>query len=49
MKKLLFLHGAGSDKDAYKDLILQIAKQFNAELISFNTPLPHPSKPNKFV
>ena len=49
MKKLVFLHGAGSDKNAYNDLMLQIAKQFDAELISFNAPLPHPSKPNKFV
>ena len=49
MKKLVFLHGAGSDKNAYNDLMLQIAKQFDAELISFNAPFPHPSKPNKFV
>ena len=48
-KELVFLHGAGSDKNAYNDLMLQIAKQFDAGLISFNAPLPHSSKPNKFV
>ena len=49
MKKLVFLHGAGSDKNAYNDLVEQIAKRFDAKAISFNAPFPHPTKTNKFV
>ncbi len=49
MKKLVFLHGAGSDKNAYNDLVVKIAKIFAAEPISFNAPFPHPTKPNKYV
>ena len=44
MKKLVFLHGAGSDKNAYNDLVEQIAKRFDAKAISFNAPFPHPTK-----
>lgn len=49
MKKLVFLHGTGADKFAYNDLMSTIAQEFNAELISFNAPFPHPIKENKFV
>ena len=49
MKKLVFLHGAGSDKNAYGELMKQVAKQFDAELFSFNAPYPHPLKSGKFM
>ena len=49
MKKLVFLHGSGSDKNAYGELMKQVAKQFDAELFSFNAPYPHPSKSGKFM
>jgi len=48
MKKLVFLHGSGSDKTAYSDLMHEIAKLCNAELITFNAPIKHPEKPNKY-
>ncbi len=49
MKKLVFLHGAGADCCAYHDFMGEIARYFDAELISFNAPFPHPTKKNKFV
>lgn len=49
MKKLVFLHGAGADKNAYRELVSNIACQLNAELYSFNAPFPHPEKSGKFV
>lgn len=48
MKKLVFLHGSGSDKNAYSDLMYKIARFFNANLITFNAPFKHPDKPNKY-
>ena len=48
MKKLVFLHGSGSDKNAYNELMLSIAQAFDADLISFNAPFEHPDKPNKY-
>lgn len=48
MKKLVFLHGSGSDKNAYSDLMHEIAKRCKADLISFNAPFKHPDKPNKY-
>jgi len=48
MKKLVFLHGSGADKNAYHDLMMDIAHYWNAELISFNAPFNHPDKPNKY-
>ena len=48
MKKLVFLHGSGSDKNAYSDLINEIAELCDADLITFNAPVKHPEKPNKY-
>ena len=48
MKKLVFLHGSGSDKNAYNELMLAIAQSFDADLISFNAPFGHSDKPNKY-
>ncbi len=49
MKKLVFLHGAGSDCDAYHNLMSEIAQYFNADLITFNALFSHPIKKDKFV
>lgn len=49
MKKLVFLHGSGSDKNAYSDLMYKIAKSFNANLITFNAPFNHPDKPHRYI
>lgn len=49
MKKLVFLHGSGYDKDGYGDLPLKVAEQFGAELVSFNAPFPHTKKTDKFM
>lgn len=49
MKNLVFLHGSGADCKAYHNLMSEIAQIFDAELITFNAPLPHPDKQNKFV
>ena len=48
MKKLVFLHGSGSDKNAYNELMLTIAQRFNTDLISFNAPFKHLDKPDKY-
>lgn len=47
-KKLVFLHGSGSDKNAYNKLMLTLANDFDADLISFNAPFKHPDKPDKY-
>ena len=49
MTKLVFLHGAGADKNAYFVTMQNIASKFNAELITFNAPFPHPNKKKKFI
>ena len=49
MKKLVFLHGSGADKDDYNDLMKIIANRYNAELISFNAPFLRENKPNKYT
>ena len=49
MTKLVFLHGSGADKDAYFETMQNIASKFNAQLITFNAPFPHPNKKEKFV
>lgn len=49
MKKLVFLHGGGADKNAYFETMQNIALKFNAELITFNAPFPHPNKNGKFI
>ena len=48
MKKLVFLHGSGSDKDAYGDLLKIVAHHFDAELLSFNAPFEHAEKAMKY-
>lgn len=47
MRKLVFIHGSGYGKDDYGDLPEIIAKQFEAELVSFNAPFVHPKKKDK--
>ena len=49
MKKLVFLHGAGSDYMAYHDTMEAFSRLVDAELISFNAPFRHPTKENKFI
>ena len=49
MTKLVFLHGSGADKNAYFETMQNIASKFNAQLITFNAPFPHPNKKEKFV
>ncbi|MEE6206744.1 MAG: hypothetical protein VZR95_01660, partial [Alphaproteobacteria bacterium] len=49
MKKLVFLHGSGSDKNAYSDLMYKIAEFYNADLITFNAPFKHPEKVDKYT
>ena len=49
MTKLVFLHGSGVDKNAYFETMQNIASKFNAQLITFNAPFPHPNKKEKFV
>ena len=49
MKKLVFLHGSGSDKNAYHDLMHETADYYNADLITFNAPFNHPNKPDKYT
>lgn len=49
MTKLVFLHGSGADKNAYFETMQNVASKFNAQLITFNAPFPHPNKKGKFV
>jgi len=49
MKKLVFLQGSGINKEDYGDLPQIIAKQFSAELVSFDAPFVHPKKSDKFT
>ena len=49
MKKLVFLHGSGADKNAYNDLMQMIAKHFDVELISFNAPFLRENKSNRYA
>lgn len=48
MKKLVFLHGSGSDKNAYGDLMHEVIKFCDADLITFNAPFKHPDKIDKY-
>lgn len=48
MKKLVFLHGSGSDKNAYGDLMHEIAECCNSDLITFNAPFELPDKIGKY-
>ncbi len=48
MKKLVFLHGSGSDCNAYNDLLKTTANHFNADLFTFNALFPHPEKSMKY-
>lgn len=48
MKKLVFLHGSGSDKNAYSDLMHEIAECCDSDLITFNAPFKHPDKIGKY-
>ncbi len=46
---LVFLHGKGADKNAYNGQIRKAAENLSADVVSFNAPLPHPAKKDKFV
>ena len=48
MKKLVFLHGSGSDKNAYNELIHTLAHYYDVDLVSFNAPFQYPDKPQKY-
>ena len=48
MKKLIFLHGSGSDKNFCNSLMHKIADFCCADLITFNAPFEHPEKINKY-
>ena len=48
MKKLVFLHGSGSDENAYGELMCLLASYFDADLVRFNAPFEHPDKPHKY-
>ena len=48
MKKLVFLHGSGSDKNAYHDLMQTVAHHYNTDLTVFNAPFKHPDKSGKY-
>lgn len=49
MKKLVFLHGSGYDKNAYNVLMHEVAKSCGADLICFNAPFKHPNKFDKYT
>ena len=49
MKKFVFLHGSGGDKNSYADFMRVVAKYFDAELIVFNAPFQHHDYPDKFT
>lgn len=49
VKKLVFLHGSGSDKNAYSDFMRVLASDYHANLISFNAPFEYPGKPGKYT
>ena len=49
MRKLIFLHGSGSDKNAYHDLMNAVAGYYQADLITFNAPFKHPKKTDKYT
>lgn len=49
MKKLVFLHGSGSDENAYSDFLRALALYYHADLFSFNAPFKHPDKPDKYT
>lgn len=44
MRRLVFLHGSGDDKNAYHGLMSEVAKKFDAKLMSFNAPFEHETK-----
>lgn len=46
---LVFLHGKGADKDAYSEQLRKLAGNLSADIVSFNAPLAHPTKKDKFV
>ena len=46
---IVFLHGKGSDNSAYRTQTKKLADNLSAEYISFNAPLRHPEKINKFL
>jgi len=48
MKNIVFLHGSGSDKNAYSALMCEIAEFLNANLITFNAPFKHTDKIDKY-
>ncbi|MBR6412728.1 MAG: alpha/beta fold hydrolase [Alphaproteobacteria bacterium] len=49
MRKLVFLHGSGSDESAYGELMLTLARFFNADLVCLRAPFKHPQKTDKYT
>ncbi len=49
MKKLVFLHGAGANCMAHHTLVQDVARLLHAEIILFNAPFAHQTKPDGFV
>lgn len=48
MKKLVFLHGSGADKNRYADFMTDVAKYYGAKLVCFNAPFQHYLRPDKY-
>ena len=48
MKKIVFLHGSGADKNRYAELCDTIAKYCGCELVCFNAPFTHYARPDKY-
>lgn len=46
---LVFLHGKGSDKNAYSKQLKDLAERLSVDLVSFNAPFSHQNKKDKFL
>lgn len=46
---IVFLHGKGADKNAYRSEIETLASDIGAEAVSFNAPFEHQTKQKKYV
>lgn len=46
---LVFLHGKGSDKNAYSEQLKNLAEHLSVEFVSFNAPFSHQNKKGKFL
>lgn len=48
MKKMIFLHGSGAYKNRYGELCDSIAKYCGCELVLFNAPFAHHTRPDRY-